>query len=407
MQVVFISNYINHHQKPFCDAMYQMLGEDFIFVESEPMEAERKSMGWDINPSDIPYVRCLYDSDEELEKLIMNADVVMAGWTSKISLVIKRMELNKLTVRISERIYREGQWKAVSPRGLKAKYYEHTRFRNANVYLLCAGAYVASDFNIVRAYPNKMYKFGYFPPMRTYNLDELFAKKDESGLIEIIYAGRFMSLKHPEYMIKLAKDLKNENERRISNKELLLPEFRIHMVGSGELENELKTMAAELGVEKNIIFYGFKKPDEVRTIMEKCHIHVFPSNHLEGWGAVVNEAMNSACVVVGSALAGAVPFLIKQWDNGVAYPNNDYDKLKTCVIKLMLDGAKRKAMAIRAYETITGKWNAEYAAKTLVHMLECWMSKEKFELVEGPLSYAPVISPKRMYSYMENGMVIK
>ena len=38
--------------------------------------------------------------------------------------------------------------------------------------------------------------------------------------------------------------------------------------------------------------------------MEKCHIHIFTSNHLEGWGAVVNEAMNSGCCEVANVQAG-------------------------------------------------------------------------------------------------------
>lgn len=77
-----------------------------------------------------------------------------------------------------------------------------------------------------------------------------------------------------------------------------VPECHIHMVGSGEMEEQLKERVEKYGLENRVTFYGFQKPDQVRRIMEKCHIHVFTSNHLEGWGAVVNEAMNSGCVVV-------------------------------------------------------------------------------------------------------------
>ena len=37
-------------------------------------------------------------------------------------------------MRVSERLYREGQWKAVSPRGLIHKYREHIRYRNRNIW---------------------------------------------------------------------------------------------------------------------------------------------------------------------------------------------------------------------------------------------------------------------------------
>ena len=60
------------------------------------------------------------------------------------------------------------------------------------------------------------------------------------------------------------------------------------MVGGGELEDQLKRETKRKGLEKEITFYGFLKPEKVRSIMEKCHIHLFTSNYLEGWGAVVN-----------------------------------------------------------------------------------------------------------------------
>lgn len=46
MKTVFISNYINHHQIPFSDALYGQLGKDYHFIQTEPMEAERAQMGW-------------------------------------------------------------------------------------------------------------------------------------------------------------------------------------------------------------------------------------------------------------------------------------------------------------------------------------------------------------------------
>ena len=62
------------------------------------------------------------------------------------------MEAGRPIVRYSERLYKTGQWKAVSPRGLRKKYQDHTRYRRGPVYLLCSGAYVAGDFRIVGAH---------------------------------------------------------------------------------------------------------------------------------------------------------------------------------------------------------------------------------------------------------------
>ena len=46
MTITFVSNYINHHQIPFSNAMYAQSGEDYCFIQTEPMEEERRNMGW-------------------------------------------------------------------------------------------------------------------------------------------------------------------------------------------------------------------------------------------------------------------------------------------------------------------------------------------------------------------------
>ena len=55
MQVVFVSNYFNHHQLSFCDALYELLEGSFCFLQTQPMEEERVKMGW--QAEERPYVR--------------------------------------------------------------------------------------------------------------------------------------------------------------------------------------------------------------------------------------------------------------------------------------------------------------------------------------------------------------
>lgn len=384
MTVTFISNYINHHQIPFSNACYELLGKDYHFIQTQPMEQERLAMGWSREGEALPYVHFLYDKEEECRRLIMESDVLLAGWSGREDLVEERLNAGKLTIRISERLYREGQWKAISPRGLMHKYKEHTRYRKKPAYLLCAGAYVPSDFHIIHAYPGKMFKWGYFPEVRYYEKGRLAGMKKTDGKVHIVWAGRFIPLKHPEYMIRLAADLKE------------MSQFHIHMAGGGEMEEELKRMSLEYGVEDKITFYGFKTPDEVRAIMEQCHIHIFTSNHLEGWGAVVNEAMNSGCAVVANVQAGAVPYLIQHKQNGMMYPDGSYEKMEEAVCYLIKHPEEREQMGEKAYETIAGLWNAPYAARELLRMMKELREGRFTPPQTGPLSPAEVISPGEM-----------
>ena len=394
MKITMISNYINHHQIPFSNALHEMIGEDYHFIQTEPMEEERIQMGWGVEAERIPYVLFLDKQLELCKRLIDESDILLVGWMEREDLIAKRLSSNKLTIRISERLYREGQWKAISPKGLLRKYKEHTSHRNHPVYLLCAGAYVASDFSIVKAYPKKMYRFGYFPEFKQFTKEALkqmhvWGEKKNQEEIQIVWAGRFIPLKHPEFAVKLVESLKKQGYR-----------IHLHMVGGGELEGELKQSVKRKNLQQEITFYGFLKPEQVRGIMEKCHIHLFTSNFLEGWGAVVNEGMNSGCAEVVNVEVGAAPFLIQHGVNGLVYKDGSYEDMEKQV-KFLLDNPKKaEEIGLAAYETIANEWNAEEAAKRLLTFYEEWKQGEIHLPKSGPFSGAPVIAPKKMYQYM-------
>lgn len=383
MKLTFISNYINHHQIPFSEACYRELGQDYAFIQTMPMEAERIEMGWSRAGEELPYVHCLYEAEEECRRLIMACDVLLAGWTDREDLIGERLRANRLTVRISERLYREGRWKAISPRGLIRKYQDHIRYRRKPVYLLCAGAYVAADFRLIGAYPGKMFRWGYFPPTRRYG-EELWEGKKQTKINQIVWAGRFIALKRPEYMIKLAKDLKQAGYR-----------FQIRLIGSGELETKMKALAVGGEVTGQITFDGFCPPEKVRQIMAESHIHVFTSNHLEGWGAVVNEAMNSGCAAVASVQAGAVPYLIEHGKNGFIFKDGSYNEMLRAVKHLLDHPDERERMGRLAYQTITELWNAEQAAAAVIRFAGGLTEGKVTAMAAGPLSPAPYIRPGR------------
>lgn len=391
MKLTFISNYINHHQIPFSNALYERIGEDYCFIQTMPMEKERVAMGWQVDIGQLPYVKCLYTEEFECRKKIAESDVVLLGWTEREDIEQERLASGKITIRISERIYREGQWKAVSPRGLLAKYKAHIRYRNEKVYLLCAGAYTASDFHLIGAYPDKMFRWGYFPETRTYS-EEVFSSMKKDGPLQIVWAGRFIPLKHPEYVVRLAKCLREKGY-----------EFQVHMLGSGELEKEIRQQVEDSGLSAYFIFYGYQEPAKVRDVMEQCHIHLFTSNHLEGWGAVVNEGMNSGCVEVVNAQVGAAPYLIEHGVNGFLYPDNSYEKMEKLVLELFENWGTYKGIGKVAYQTIIREWNAEHAAEELLRFATDLMDGRVVAASSGPLSPAPVISLKKINSFIREG----
>jgi glycosyltransferase involved in cell wall biosynthesis len=319
----------------------------------------------------------------------MDSDIVIFGGVEDESYIKPRLNAGKLVIRYSERLYREGQWKSISPRGRRKKYEDHTQYADKRVYLLCHGAYVASDFNIVHAYPGKKFVWGYFPELREYDVDKLLARKGfgKDG-VRLLWAGRFMKLKHPEYAIKAARYLALKGV-----------EFHLDMVGSGELDAKLKELTQTYGLENKVTFHGFKAPSDVRGFMEKADIFMFTSNYLEGWGAVLNESMNSACAVVAGHGIGAVPTLIRHGENGLVYRNGRINEFEGYVLRLARDAELRRKLGTNAYNTIVDEWNPKEAADRLYKFSTGLLEGRLDICSEGPLSPAPIIPPRKGYAY--------
>lgn len=397
---VFVSNYLNHHQIPFCNAVHGLLSGDFAFVQTEPMEQERVRMGWR-ERTDISYLWKYYEEPENCRELIDSAGVVFFGGSDEESYITDRLQAGKPVIRYSERLYKTGQWKAVSPRGLRKKYYDHTRYRKQPVYLCCAGAYVPSDFHLVGAYPGKMLKWGYFPETGKYDPDSLMEAK-QSG--RILWAARFLDWKHPELPIRTAAYLR---EKGLA--------FHMDVVGGGEMEEQVSALAEELRLQDVVTFHGYCPPEQVRRMMEQSEIYLATSDRQEGWGAVVNEAMNSGCAVVGSSMMGAVPYLIRHGENGMVYRDGSEESLFQAAEKLLRDREFCHRLGRNAYLTITGEWNAETAAQRLLGFCirQGFLKEEDVpETMDwktipetGPVSEAPVVSERKMYLAIERHML--
>lgn len=404
MTICFVSNYINHHQIPFCSALEKELQSrnpegEFFFIQTQPMEEERVKMGWDEN--NVPdFVVKYYQEPERAQQLIDTCDVLLFGGVEDESYIQGRLKSGKLIFRYTERLYREGQWKAISPRGLKKKYLDHTRYRKSPVYVLCAGAYVADDFHIVRAYPDKKFCWGYFPQKMQYDVDKLLDGKgyltpEGEKVPYLLWCGRLISCKHAHLALETAAYLKQQGLR-----------FHMDMICSGELEPQIRQMHESLGLQKEVTLLGFMSPEEVRGYMEKADIFLFTSDRGEGWGAVVNEAMNSGCAVAAGHMAGSIPYLIRHEKNGFVFKDGDSQMFFGIAEKLVRDPALRRQIGEQAYQTIANEWNAENAARQLLLLTE--KLKETPEGIKAnpevrefaPGQPAPVIGERKMFRFL-------
>ena len=66
LRLVFISNYITHHQLPFCTEMVNRYGDDFKFISSIPIEQEKLDLGYADENCKYPFIVRAYENDETI-----------------------------------------------------------------------------------------------------------------------------------------------------------------------------------------------------------------------------------------------------------------------------------------------------------------------------------------------------
>lgn len=383
VKVTFFSNFLNHHQLPFCIAMDKLTEGQFTFVATTPVPQERLQMGYYDMNKQYPFVLATYDSRENewiAQRLATHSDVIITGSAPEIYTKM-RIEQGKLTFRYSERIYKRGTWRAFSPRGFRNMMENHRKYRNEPLYMLCASAYAPFDFSLTGSYLGKTFKWGYFPEVKIQNVDELMERKGSRGKTSILWVGRLIEWKHPDHAIRLAEKLKRNGY-----------DFELSVIGNGALEPMLQRMIHEKQLEDCVSMLGAMSPEAVRKHMEAADIFLFTSDFNEGWGAVLNEALNSGCAVLASHAIGSVPFLIRDGENGFVYKNGDENGLFNRVLELIDHPQKREQMGRMAYQTMAEQWNAETAAKRFLQLCQAIQAGKTPDLFEdGPCSRAKIL----------------
>lgn len=375
--IVIASNYFNHHQRYLSEALDEMTGHSFFFIETMEMEQERKNMGW--GTTDIPaYVLQAYDPAQrkKCRKLIQGADVVIWG-SCPYGLILPRLLAHKLTFCYSERIFKEGlsgfgYW------GRAIKYGLLYRPPQKNHYLLASSAYAPADHARLNLFRGKTLRWGYFPQTITYSLPQLMTEKNPTS---ILWAARMIPWKHPEYAITAAKQLRQWG-----------CDFTMELVGNGELQQEMERLVAKEGLQAQVKLTGACTPEQVRKKMEKAAIFLVTSDQNEGWGAVVNESMNSGCAVVACRGVGAAPFLIENGKNGLLFEVGDPAGLAAQTRFLLEHPRQRRQLGEEAYRTIADTWNSSCAARRLIALSQDLLDGKTPTLpASGPCSPAPII----------------
>lgn len=376
MTIIFVSNILNHHQIPFCEKLYKICDE-FYFVATERIS----SIGYQQSVTANYVLNYFEDKNRSrCEQLIQQADAVIFG-SCPNSLIALRMKEHKLSFLYSERFFKKGIWRRFIPTTRKKIIERVVKYKNEPLYVLCASAYTAYDLTLCGFPAEKCFKWGYFPAVKNYDPDLLIQKKHPEKN-RLLWAGRFLDWKRPADALKVAKFLK---ERGYS--------FHLTMIGAGSEEARLKQLIRKWNLSACVNLPGAMPTEKVREYMEEANIYLFTSNFYEGWGAVLNEAMNSGCAVVAAHSIGSVPFLVKQEENGMIYPFGKQKNLNHAVARLLEHPEEQELWGRRSYLRLKQKWNATVAVERLLTLSNALQNHQDTPFHDDEIaSPAPIIN---------------
>lgn len=371
--ICFVSTYLNHHNKPICDALSVLTDGPFWYVATSNISEMRKNMGFMQMHANYLLDYANSSNPKEIQVVIDEADVVIAGASEPLRLLRNRIKNGKLTFRVSERLFK------TRSRYLKAPFHWYRCWQTRGAYLLCSSAATARDYNLLGFYKGKCYKWGYFTEVKTIDPVAMWKQKKtcewKHAGVSILWVGRLIRLKHPESAVFALHEIKKAGFR-----------FVFNIIGDGEVAPKLKQLIRNLEMEDCIHLLGAKSTTEVRQYMENSEIFLFTSDRQEGWGAVLNESMSCACAVVANSEIGAVPFLIKDGINGMVYKKGSIASLIDCLTTLMKSESHRQQIGIAAYNSISKNWTPRKAAENLLTLIESLNSQKACPIHEGPCS---------------------
>ena len=133
------------------------------------------------------------------------------------------------------------------------------------------------------------------------------------------------------------------------------------LIGEGELEQQVRDLVKELGIEEHVIFAGFRR--DIPEVLPEFDLFMFTSNN-EPTGGVLLEAY--AChVPIVAAKAGGIPEVVVENETGlmaeVGNPVDFADKVQ----QLLADKALQEKFIANGYQFLKDNFTKEVIAKKM------------------------------------------
>ncbi len=167
--------------------------------------------------------------------------------------------------------------------------------------------------------------------------DEIYAKLSQDTNTydyDMIYVGRLTYQKNPQRLLRLCARLKESK-----------PDLKVAIVGTGELEDELKALCRELNLEDTVHFLGFQ-PNPIKMVADSKAMIL--TSRWEGTPMCALEAMALGTPVVSTPSDGMKDLLT---DGISGYLTEDDEQMAADLLKIFTQSEHRRLLAENARKT--------------------------------------------------------
>ena len=165
----------------------------------------------------------------------------------------------------------------------------------------------------------------------TDEIDTKLSQDSNTYDYDLIYVGRLTYQKNPQRLLRLCARLKESK-----------PDLKVAIVGTGELEEELKALRKELNLEDTVRFLGFQ-PNPIKMVA--CSKAMILTSRWEGTPMCALEAMALGTPVVSTPSDGMKDLLT---DGISGYLTESDEQMAVDLLKIFTQPEHRKLLAENA-----------------------------------------------------------
>lgn len=285
---VFWQNMVSVHQSCFLHCLSMREDVEVVLVAVVAIEEKRRRMGWTL--PDMGRVKLIISPEQAVINDIINASDehtyhVFSGFDSE------PLFRNAFAYLTAHRHHLGIMAEPYSWLGVKGQLrylrsiYHRLRYGNLFDFILAIGSKGMEVYSKAGYKKDKLFEWGYFvEPAPS-------AETAADGPFRVMYAGGLVPNKGVHTLVRAWSNVKGSNTE-------------LNIIGDGPEAPMLKSLVSELGLQ-NVHFSGFQDNETVTKLMGQHDLLVLPSILKEGWGAVINEALQQGTPVICTDHCGA------------------------------------------------------------------------------------------------------